>query len=237
MSKLPKMKGASVSTLKLDGKTVTVRQFSGVEEKAILTAKLSKGDDGLGFVNSVMDVASSCSGLDARELTLGEVEAIFLKIREVSVGPNLEFSITCQNEECKKVHKVKVPMSKLTYPKKFSEELILDVGEDDEGQKVKIVLKTPKAGDIFDVDKDDPNRELKLVYSAIDSVYIGEEILEAFDYEEFVPWFLSLTNVYARAVSFALSYPVITYEQKYKCIECAKDNEFKLRGAPDFFKR
>uniref|UniRef100_A0AAU8HZ15 Baseplate hub n=1 Tax=Rhizobium phage IG49 TaxID=3129228 RepID=A0AAU8HZ15_9CAUD len=231
MAKLPSKKSdVSVSTIDFEGKKIKLKQFTGREEKVLLTARLKKDRDSL--INAVLDIVTSCTDVDARELPIGAVQYLFTEIRSVSHSNVIEFSIACQS--CGKAHPVKIGTHQLNIPEKFTDELVLDSHH--EGSPVKIVLRTPKSKDMFSGTPDDDNSEIRLIMACVEEIYVGEDLIdEEFTLEEFEAFFMSLKNVYTRALAFVLDYPKITYENKFKCIECGEDNEVVVKDLKDFF--
>lgn len=230
MAKLPNSKNdVSVSTVELEGKKVKIRQFSGKEEKIILTARMKKDKNSL--INAVLDIVSGCSDIDARDLPMGAVEYLFTEIRTVSVSETIDFSIACAH--CKESHPVKIRASQLKVPEKFSEELELD--SDYDGTPVKIVLKTPTSRMIMG-DHSGDSAEISLIRDCVEEIYLGDELIdEPFTLEEFESFFMSLKNVYTRALAFVIDYPKISYENKFKCIKCGEKNEVVVKDVKDFF--
>nr|CAI3971076.1 baseplate hub [Ochrobactrum phage ORM_20] len=231
MAKLPsKKQDVTVSTVEIEGKKINISQFTGTEEKILLTARLKKDNDSL--INAVLDIVSSCTGLDSRELPMGAVEYLFTEIRTVSVSDTLNFSIACS--KCGESHPIRIKAKQLTVPEKFADELVLDT--EYEGSPVKIVLKTPTAGALMNRDTKSESSELKLIMDCISEIYLGSELVdEPFTFEEFEPFFMSLKGVYIKALAFVLEYPKVTYKNKFKCIKCGEENVVDVKDTKDFF--
>lgn len=230
MAKLPiKKDEISVSSVNLEGRKIKISQFTGKEEKILLTARLKNDKDSM--INAVLDIVTSCTDVDARELPMGAVEFLFTEIRTISVSNTIDFAIAC--EHCGHSHPVKITTAQLTVPEKFTDELVLDT--EYEGQKVKLVLNTPKAQDIFGSASEEV-AEIDLIMKCTSEIYVGEDLVdEPFTLEEFEAFFMSLTGVYTRALAFVLDYPKISYENKFKCINCGEENEVVVKDVKDFF--
>ena len=231
MAKLPtKGQDISVSTIDFEGRKIKIRQFTGKEEKIFLTARLKKDRDSL--INAILDIVTSCTGEDARKLSMGAVEYLFTEIRSASLSDTINFSIACS--KCGEAHPIKIKTSQLNVPEKFSDELVLDT--EYEGQKVKIIMTTPTAGAILEGDSKAEDSELRLIMGCVQEIYIGDELVdEAFTFEDFEAFFMSLKGVYIRALGFVLDYPKITYKNKFKCIKCGEENEVEIKDLKDFF--
>ena len=230
MAKLPKGQDVSVSTVEYEGRKIKIRQFSGKEEKIFLTARLKKDRDSL--INAVLDIVTNCTGEDARALPMGGVEYLFTEIRSASVSDTINFSIACS--ECGESHPIRIKSSQLTLPPKFNDELVID--SEYEGTPVKIVMKTPTAGDLLSNDSKSDNSELKLIMDCVEEIYLGEDLIdEPFTFEEFESFFMSLKGVYIKALGFVIDYPKITYKNKFKCIKCGEENEVEIKDMKDFF--
>ena len=221
------VKGPS-NTSKIGDKSFKIRPFSGKEEKAVFMAKLQNDKDA--FLETVIDVVSSCSDTDASELTQAEFEKLFLDIRCISVSDTFEPNLSCK--KCGTQHAVKIPASKLVMPEKFSFTTDIKVGQNSNGHDIFIKLKTPTLRKVIDAAKYEDS-DIRTIYSSVDSIY-DQEVYDDFTYEEFKEWFTSLSGVYLLALAFVKESPEITYSNKFKCAECKDQNDFELRGLKSF---
>lgn len=231
MAKLPGVrKEVSVSTIDFEGRKININQFSGKEEKLLLTARMKKDRDS--FINAILDIVTSCTGEDARKLSMGAVEYLFTEIRSVSVSDTINFSIACS--KCEESHPIKIKTNQLKVPEKFSEELVLDSEYD--GTPVKIVMKTPSAGALLNRDTKKEDAEISLIMECVEEIYLGNELVDQpFTFEEFEAFFMSLKGVYIKALAFVLEYPTITYKNKFKCLKCGEENDIEVKDMKDFF--
>lgn len=230
-SKLPSMK-KSVSSIKLGSKKISFRPFSGEEEKTILTAKMNDKDKAA-LTQAFIDVTSACTSMDTGVLTVGEFEQLALEIRRISVGEILDVSVPCK---CGKIHPMKIPVDQLVIPDASPKDLDLDVGKDEEGNDVKLVIKSPSIQAFAD-NQNLEDAELRIIHASLVGAFWADESVTEIEYEEFHDWFMSLSGAYARAVLFVSEVPKVTYEKTFKCLECKEDVNVKLRGIRDFFSR
>lgn len=231
---LPKVK-SSVAVSKIGDKKIPIRAYSGVEEKALLMAKLQKNK--LTLLKTVVEVLSAVSnGYDVSTLTSSEMERLFIDVRSISVSDTIETGLVCKKEDCGEVHRVKIPVSRLKDPDKFIEKKTFVVGQNEEGDDIVVVLKTPTVGAVIETMGDD-DTDIRTIFSCVETIQSSKgEVFEVTDFEEFKEWFMALTGVYAEALLFVQSSPSVSFESKFKCSKCKTENEFRLEGIQDFFR-
>ena len=98
---LPKI-NAPTYDLKLysDGRTVKFRPFLVKEQKLLLmAAEEGKPAD---IMNALGTIVKNCTfdQVDPEQVPLFEIENIFLRLREKSIGEVAEFKLKCRDEEC-----------------------------------------------------------------------------------------------------------------------------------------
>ncbi|ASV44609.1 baseplate hub subunit [Agrobacterium phage Atu_ph04] len=231
---LPKVKSA-VAVSQIGDKKIKIRAYSGVEEKALLLAKLQ--NDKHVLLKTVVEVLTSvANGFDVSSLTTSELERLFLDVRSISVSDTIETGLVCKAEDCGEVHRVKIPVSKIKNPEKFSEKRSITAGQTAEGDDIIIVLKTPTVGSVIE-NLGESDKDVRTIFGSIETIQSSKgEVFDDFEFEEFKEWFMALTGVYAEALLFIQSSPSMTYESKFKCAKCKTENEIKLEGIHDFFR-
>ena len=120
-----------------DGRVVNFRPFLVKEEKLLLIATETGGQDGL--FDAIKQIISECSDItDVENLATFDIEYVFLQIRTKSVGETVEVLITCQDDGETEV-KVEIPLDEIKVKKtrghkkeiKLDDELIINMGYPD----------------------------------------------------------------------------------------------------------
>ena len=88
------------NTLASTGELIKFRPFLVKEEKILMLA--SESNEFKDMVNACSQIVTNCCGgaVDGSELTMFDLQDLFLKIRAKSVGETADFTLTCG--ECKK---------------------------------------------------------------------------------------------------------------------------------------
>ena len=80
-----------------DGRVVNFRPFLVKEEKLLLIATETGGQDGL--FDAIKQIISECSDItDVENLATFDIEYVFLQIRTKSVGETVNVQITCPDD-------------------------------------------------------------------------------------------------------------------------------------------
>lgn len=213
------------------GKTVTFRQFTVREEKAMVQAQQSEDMDVI--TNAVSEIILACvpSIKNINELSLFDIEYIITKIRAKSVGETVELNMICDVDEDHERTPVSIDIDKLEvkFPKGHTNNIKLydDVG---------VVMRYPSLKDIKKLQEVDG---LETILSCIDHIYTSEEMFEAKDQtrEELLSFLNSLTLPQIEKIesSFFRTMPTYTCELEYKCKECGHMHNKVIKGLANFF--
>lgn len=127
---LPKV---SVPTYSLvipsSGKKIQYRPFLTKEEKILLIALESEEDEQI--INAIKDIIKSCvkSDINVSELSIFDVEYIFLNLRARSVGEIIELKITCPDDGTTQVN-VKINIDDIKVEKIPSHSTEIKINDD-----------------------------------------------------------------------------------------------------------
>ena len=228
---LPKLNDSKFIKIDLpSGKKATIRPFLGHEEKILLTAKVSGDDESM--MNSVLKVVQNCTEEDIEKFSNPDVEWILLNLRAISVSPVVEPKFRCIH--CENETQARIPISSVSMPVIEKSQLKIDVGKDENGNEINIVLNLPTFGSSVK-NASDPDGEMKIIFDCLEGVYLGNEQESDFSYEEFSEWVLNLKGVYMESLKFIKDSPSIEYKKTYNCDSCGKENSLELKGLKDFF--
>jgi len=228
-------------TLPSSKKKYKFRPFLAKEEKILLIAMQS--EDQTQITDAIKDIVSSCvEGLDAESIAMFDLEYIFLKLREKSIGESITFyarhkdNINAKGEECKHVQEVKLNLSqvKVDFPKDHTNKIQLD-------DKIGIVMKYPtiELAEKFEgMNENDADAAFNMIKESIDFIYDAENTYSLNDYsksevDEFID---SMSHVQLEKIqNFFETMPKLSHEIKWKCSECGEEESVIVEGIANFF--
>lgn len=207
---------------------IDIRPFLVKEEKILIQAQES-GDTN-DIIKAIKDIIHVCTFEKVRpdDLTLFDLEYIFLQLRARSVGENVEFKLKC--EECEKTNVVTLDLTKVKvqFPKKKIKnniKLTDDVG---------VVLRPIRVKDMDKVDEDLTAAIIASIESIydVDSIYPTDESSRK-ELEAFVD---SLSHSHLEKIQeYIENQPKLEHTLKYTCAFCGHESEYTLSGLADFF--
>ena len=215
-------------------KRVTYRPFVVREEKNLMIAKETSSFENL--MTTVQEVINSCTtGIpedDCKTLPFCDLEYLFLKIREKSLGEVVECYLTCPETQERVVSSVNLQNVKITN-KKINEKVKLD-------SNITIVMKQPTLDTYLKLNKFEFKEEeegvLELLALCISEIHSKEEIYYTKDlpHEEVQEFIESLTaKQFKGLVSFLKEIPTIEYAIPYKTKD-GVERTLTIRGFSDF---
>lgn len=207
------------------------RPFLVKEEKILLMAKESKKDRDV--FQAVVQIVNNCSldGLNVSNLTLFDLEWVFLKLRIASVSDIVD--VTYHDVEDDKTYNTEVDLEKVTI--KWPEEVkyVIPITED-----TGLKMRYPRA-EIYGDDELFQSDEFffELVLKCIESVYDGETVYSSKDYtREELSAFVEQLDVktYEKVLQFLNDVPTLFHEIKYTN-SLGTERIIELRTLNDFF--
>jgi len=236
-TKLPVLNAPRFSDkLPSTGEEFTYRPFLVKEEKYI---QLTKESDDINMIyESLKSLISSCTNLeDIERLSLFDIEYIFLKLREKSVGDIIELRMKhVEDTDCDHVQDVYLDLNKI-YIK--SEEGHGDILLLDESLDIKLKMRYPKYKDILELEKskDDLESILDVIINCVDMVIQGQEVfmLKDFSTTEKKEFFLSFNMTHMEIIkNFFKTMPKVCYDLEWTCSKCGKKESHVIEGVQSF---
>lgn len=215
------------------GESITYRPYLAGEQKILLIALESK--DELEINRAIKRIVEACVSLDdISNLTLFDVEYIFLQLRSKAVGEVSSFKIKCAS--CEKFNDVSVPLPDVKVDMNVSKEIKIS-------DTITLVMKYPKYGNVLQNEtmlKSKVKMDVisEIIYESLDKIKTEDRIINLSEYKkEDIEKFINSLNgqQFEAVLQFITHMPALKYDLKYKCVECGHDNEYKLRGISDFF--
>lgn len=215
-------------------KTIQFRRMKISDEKILLFAKES--EDNTDIYNAVLQVIQNCiitPNIKIDDLTLFDIEFLFLNLRGQSVNNIIQLSITDREDNTPYEFNINIPDIKV-YGLKDNTDMKIELSTT-EG----IIMKYPPASIYQDKEflKSNDASYDKLMIKCIDKIYDKENIYKASEYkeDELLAWIndLEIKN-YNKISDFISNLPVVKYEIKYKN-KLSNERTITLATLNDFF--
>lgn len=219
-----------------NGKTVKYRPFVVKEEKILLMALDTEDESAI--TAAVKDLLKNCvqSRIKIDNLPTFDLEYLFLNIRAVSVGEDVDMNITCKDDNQTEV--------------KYTFSLFDVVVDKPEGHDPKIML-SDEMGIIFRypsfkefvqssiIGKQlDPEGYIDIIAGCVDQLFDGEEVYDSSttSKKEFKEFIEGLTTVQFKKVQeFFETLPKLEHTFKITNPETGVESEYTINGLQNFF--
>ncbi len=218
------------------GKEFTYRPFLVKEEKYIHLTKDSEDIDMI--YESIKGLISSCTNLENLEsLSLFDIEYIFLKLREKSVGDIIDLKMSHIGEtDCDHVEDVSMDLSKI-YLKNYENHT--NILELDGSENIKLKMKYPNYRDVLNMENSEEDFETisNVIVNCIEMVIQGEEVymMKDFTKDEKMDFFLSFNMVHIETIkNYFRTMPKVCYDLEWTCSKCGKKESHTIEGVQSF---
>lgn len=209
------------------------RPFLTKEEKILLIAKTS--EDRSEMLRAIKQVVNNCSindSFDIDNLTLFDLEYLFLQIRAVSI--NNIVKVSYRDNEDNQVYDFEIDLTKVqvTFPEKIERKIMVD-------ESVGILMKYPSASLMDDKQflVSGENMLFELIIRCVDKIFDQEEVYDVENYtKEQLEEFLDGcgVGVFEKIQQFVNNTPKIRYELNYTN-KMGNERKIVLDSLTDFF--
>lgn len=234
---LPKMSVPRYTVeLPSTGKKLNMRPYLVKEEKVLMIALES--NDPVQISQSVRDIIQTCFELDSLdELTVFDIEMLFLQLRAKSVGEEMKIQVKCKGEECTTMNPLSINIDDITVSKHESDGTILFGDANGVGVK----MRYPSVDVISKINPETLGSVegiMDLVIDCIETIFDDENVFSAKTEkrEDLVEFIEGLSSEQFKLVqAFFQDTPSVSYNTKFVCTKCKLDNEVELKGLNSFF--
>lgn len=230
---LPKVQTPSYSlTLPSSGKKIEFRPFLVKEQKALLIAMESPEDNAM--TETTLAVVQAClfDKVNVKQLPKVDVDYIFMKLREKSVGEQIELVVTCS--DCKKTQDYIFDVTKIKVDKSENHSNNIQISPD-----MGLIMRLPTFNEVSDLMNDYTVENIyKTVVQCIEQIYDSETVYLTKDmkYQDIENWVDDLTQEqYEKLEEFYKTAPRLVSQIEYTCKSCGKEHKIELEGIEDFF--
>ena len=222
------------------------------EEKVLQIAR--ETGDVKAFVRAVKDTIKACTynEFDPETLTSFDIEDLFMRIREMSVGETVSIGLVCQNtvtkerkdgstyeEPCHASNEVKMNLSKVKVDvsKLSKDKMVVKLTDE-----VSIEMMYPGIDTLQIIGQlrhDDKNVDLTdIICSCVKSIFTEKDVYLAKELPkgELKTFINNLTSQQVeKLMDIVMNVPTIEYKISEKCNKCGQKIEFTFKGLYDFF--
>ena len=207
------------------------------EEKVLLIAMESK-DDKL-IKDAVVDILKSCiltRGVKIEDLSIFDIEYIFLRIRSKAVGERVEMNFICKDDNETRVrYELDLDTIEVQYPEGHDKKIMLSDSSGiimkypgfDQFLKTQILQKNPTTEEVFDI-----------VIDSVHQIFEGEEVWEAgtTPRKEIAEYVEGLTTKqFEKIQKFFVSMPKLSHTVTITNPNTEIESEYEIEGLVNFF--
>jgi DNA polymerase III gamma/tau subunit len=220
-------------------KPIKFRPFLVKEQKLLMMAQENSENDKDYLLNTVKQIINNCvlTELNVNDLPMFDIEYLFLNLRARSMGEVVKISYKCVNRvgehQCGNVvnFDVNILNIKPTISKEHNNRVEIN-------EKLGLLMKYPSLDILKEIDMNNEESVLRIIFSCIESIYDSETLyhtkdIEAKELEEFVD---SLpTTVVEKIKMFFDTMPKIEHDIHFHCNKCNYEEDIKIEGLNSFF--
>ena len=234
---LPKV---ALPTYELDlpsnGKAIKYRPFVVKEEKLLLMAMETEEESAI--TSAVKDLLKNCvqSRIKIDQLPTFDLEYLFLNIRAVSVGEEVDMTITCKDDNKTEV-KYTFSLFDVKIDKPEGHDPKIEPSDD-----MGIIFRYPTFPEFVKssiIGKQlDPEGYIDVIAGCVDQIYDGEDVYDSSttskkEFKEFIEGLT--TNQFKNITKFFDTIPKLEHRFNIKNPETGVESEYVINGLQNFF--
>ena len=235
---LPKMSVPRYSVeLPSTGQKLNMRPYLVKEEKVLMIALES--NDPVQISEAVRGIIKSCYELESMDdLTVFDIEMLFLQLRAKSVGEEMNIKVKGKDEECGHMNPLSINIDDITVHRPENSDGTI-LFEDAGGVGIK--MKYPTADIIGKINPEkfeSVEGVMDLIVDCIDSIFDEDNVYDSKNEKraDLVEFIESLSSEQFKSVQAVFQdTPSVSYDTVITCDKCKVDNEIELRGLNSFF--
>lgn len=215
-------------------KMVEYRPFLVKEEKILLMAQ--EGGSSREMITAMKDIVKACTfnAIDPNQLTVYDLEYVFLKLRAKSVGETTQINIKCS--ECEEVNPIEINIDDIEAPVVDPEPKVIMLTEN-----VGLTMRHIRVRDIAAL-TDETKKQADVLFdtmiASIDNIFDEKGIYKTDETkkEEMNKFINSLNRKHMNAIQeFIAETPKLEHKVDFVCVKCGHKNEIVLHGVQSFF--
>ena len=215
-----------------NGKELDFRPFKVKEQKALLIAMESPEDGAVEATTLSIVQACLFDKVDAKKLPKIDIDYIFIKLREKSIGEQIDLIVTCGECNHQQDYIFDLKNVEIKQYDGYSTNIKLS-------DNMGLIMRLPSFEEVSNLNKDYTVENIyKTVVSCIEQIYDGDAVYLTKDktFAEVEEWVDDLTqDQYDKLEMFYKTTPSLISTIEFTCQKCQHNNKIKLEGIEDFF--
>ena len=223
------------ATLPSTKESILFRPFLVKEEKILFMAL--QGGDQYEMMNAVKNIIGACvlspEYFTVENLTMYDVEYLFLKLRGKSVGEQIDLKVKHRDSECTHVTEVSINLDdiEVQFPENYTDKIQLT-------DSVGIKMKPPGISTSLNIKSDDPGFDdmMSLVAQCVEMIYDNDNVYEDFTQDELVTFLEGLNqSQFSKIQEFFTASPKLSHTITWTCEKCGETETITIEGLNNFF--
>ncbi len=235
---LPKMSVPRYTVeLPSTGEKLNMRPYLVKEEKVLMIALES--NDPVQISEAVRSIIQSCYDLESMDnLTVFDIEMLFLQLRAKSVGEEMKIQVKCKSAECETMNPLSINIDDIKVYKPESSDGTILFGDEN---GIGIKMKYPTADIIRKINPENIESVegvMDLIVDCIESIFDNDNVYNAKNEKrtDLVEFIEGLNSEQFKLVqAFFQDSPSVSYYSEFTCVKCKLENEVELKGLNSFF--
>ena len=230
---LPRLDTPQYDLTLYNGDNIKFRPFLVKEQKILLMAMEEK--ESKHVVNAMKQVINNCTydQIKIDSLPIFEVENIFLRLREKSIGEEVEFRVKCTDSECEGLTHMTVDLGTVGYDNTQLPDTKLKISPN-----VVLNMRYPTLQNLDTIQNlENIEDNFSFLASCIESIEADGNIytMDTTSVDEVQGFLESMTNQqFALVRDFFVKLPKVSKKLEYTCSGCGKENTRVITGLQNF---
>jgi hypothetical protein len=222
----------------VEGTPARFRPFLVKEQKMLMIAAESK--DLSEAVNNIKQVIQNCciDPIDVDNLSMSELELIFVHLRAKSIGEVIDLLYKCnnetaENEKCNMILNIYIDILKDIKMESSQKSNLIWLND-----KIAIKMRNPTIDILNLMNKKDDSLSDVIISKCVEQIIEDEEVhhADSVNEDELIEFVSQLqTKDYQKMWEFIENSPKLRYENVHECPRCGFKHTIKLEGLSDFF--
>ncbi len=219
------------------GEKLNMRPYLVKEEKVLMIALES--NDPVQISEAVRSIIQTCYELKSLDnLTVFDVEMLFLQLRAKSVGEEMKIQVKCKSAECETMNPLSINIDDIKVYKPESSDGTILFGDEN---GIGIKMKYPTADIIRKINPENIESVegvMDLIVDCIESIFDNDNVYNAKNEKrtDLVEFIEGLNSEQFKLVqAFFQDSPSVSYYSEFTCVKCKLENEVELKGLNSFF--
>jgi len=212
--------------------SVVYRPYLVKEEKILMIAMESENQEQV--MRAVKEVIAACTfnKVNVDNLTVFDMEYVFLKLRSKSVGEVSKIGVKCG--ECSTLNDIEIQLDTLEVSKPTEDKSVVMITD-----TIGVKLRYPTVKDANLLAKySGTEAAIKTIVACIDNIFDDEKVYPAKDSTpKELEQFLDSLNAeqFKKMQSFFETMPSLSHDATFTCSSCGHQNELLIKGLANFF--